>query len=79
MLSQGLRYPVFVRHYSSYSYHNFRLYLIGWFSHYPFTTVFLHSYLTSGFVAPIIFPVAHGYGTPDALRITAQVSLLTND
>ena len=29
MLSQGLRYPVFVRHYSSYSYHNFRLYLIG--------------------------------------------------
>ena len=29
MLSQGLRYPVFVRHYSSYSYHNFRLYLLG--------------------------------------------------
>ena len=33
MLSQGLRYPVFVRHYSSYSYHNFRLYLIGCSSH----------------------------------------------
>ena len=25
------------------------------------------------------FPVAYGCGTPDALRIAAQVSLLTND
>ena len=33
----------------------FRRHLIGWFSHYPFTTAVLHSCLTSGFVAPIMY------------------------